>query len=107
MLRLAYPSPPAQPPLWLTPLSGCGASRGVYNALMSILYRILERRENAVEVIAEVRDGVVTGRDAHFIKGMLKRYGYPRVPLEEALYRFRYTCASRIGVQRIDDLGEK
>ncbi len=70
---------------------------------MSILYRVWQRTQTGAEVIAEVReDGTVPGPEAGIIREMLERYGYPGVSVEEALYTFRFTASTMIGVERVD-----
>ncbi len=76
---------------------------------MSILYRVLERVGTGVEVIAEVGDdGVVTGKRAEFVRQMIEKmkHDYPGETLEDAIYRFRFTCRTMIGIERVE-LDEK
>ena len=70
---------------------------------MSLFYRVLQRTETGAKVIAEVQeDGTVTGDEAEFIREMIHQYGFPDAPLEEALYRFRFTARIMIGIERLD-----
>ncbi len=69
---------------------------------MALVYRVLRRNHTDVEVIAEIRDGVVTGVSADLVRERLIHFGYPKVPLEEALLRFRFSASSYIGFERLE-----
>jgi hypothetical protein len=69
---------------------------------MSTLYRIVRRVQGGVEVIAEIRNGIVTGSSADMVRERLIHYGYPKVPLEEALRRFRSSAPTYISFERLD-----
>ena len=70
---------------------------------MAPLFRVLRRTDTGVEVIAEIDDnGIVTGRSAEFVRWGLEHYGGPGMPLEEALYRFIFTCSTYYGYERVD-----
>lgn len=70
---------------------------------MSPVFRVLMRTDTGEEVVAEIEpDGTVTGRQAEFVRWALEQYGYPRLPLEEALRRYTFTCSTYYGYQRVD-----
>ncbi len=69
---------------------------------MTVYYRVLRRTSRGVEVIAEIREGFVTGDAAELVRERLIHFGYPKVPLEEALRRFRAAASSYIGFEQLD-----
>jgi hypothetical protein len=69
---------------------------------MPIMYHIFMRTETADEVVAEItEEGVVTGAQAEVTRSMLKRYGYPQLPLKEAIQRYVSTCSTYFGYERV------
>jgi hypothetical protein len=70
---------------------------------MSTFLRILQRTDTGAEVIAEIRDGKITGEEADYVGEELEYWGYPSVPLEEALDRFRFANSTLIGFERIPE----
>ncbi len=55
---------------------------------MAAVYRIYERTGRGARVVAEVRDGEVTGESSASIRNLLEAYGFPDVPIEEVIDRF-------------------
>ena len=55
---------------------------------MAAVYRIYERTGHGARVVAEVRDGEVTGESSASIRNLLEAYGFPDVPIEEVIDRF-------------------
>jgi hypothetical protein len=70
---------------------------------MSASYRILQRTDTGAEVIAEIRGGKITGKEADYVREELEYWGYPSVPLEEALDRFRFANSTYMGFERIPE----
>ena len=55
---------------------------------MYAVYRIYERTEEGMKVIAEVRAGMVTGSSAASIRKILAEYGFPYTPIEDIIDQF-------------------
>jgi hypothetical protein len=47
--------------------------------------RIYERTDHGVHVIAQIRGGRVTGKQAGSIRKLLKQFGFPHAPLEAVI----------------------
>jgi hypothetical protein len=54
-------------------------------AFMGAICRIYERTGDGVRVIAQIRDGKVTGVKAAHIREVLVECGFPNAPLEDVL----------------------
>ncbi len=68
---------------------------------MSASYRIFQRTDTGAEVIAEIRDGNITGKCADYVREELEYWGYPAIPLERALQDFRLANPTFIGFECI------
>lgn len=55
---------------------------------MYTVYRIYERTEDGMQVIAEVRGGTITGNSAALIRKILAEYGFPYIPIEDVIDQF-------------------
>ena len=67
-----------------------------------VLYRVLQRTDTGATAIAEIRDGVFSGDQADYVREELEYWGYPAVPLQEALERLRFANSTFIGFERVD-----
>ncbi len=52
---------------------------------MGTICRIYEQTDRGMKVIAQIRNGRVTGRKAGAIRKALRQYGFPNVPLEDVI----------------------
>ena len=67
-----------------------------------VQYRALQRTDSDARVIAEIRDGLVSGEQADYVREELEYWGYPAVPLQEALERFSFANSIFIGFERVE-----
>ena len=72
---------------------------------MGAIWRIYERTDRGVRVIAQIRDGRVTGRKAASIKKLLKQHGFPSAPLEAVVDQLMLSVPD-LGVAFIAAKGE-
>ncbi len=52
---------------------------------MGAICRIYEQTDHGVKVIAQIRDGKITGAKAASIHKLLQQYGFPGAPLEAVI----------------------
>ena len=52
---------------------------------MGAICRIYEQTNHGVKVIAQIRDGKITGPKAASIRKLLQQYGFPGTPLEAVI----------------------
>ncbi len=52
---------------------------------MGTICRIYEQTDRGMKLIAQIRNGRVTGKKAGAIRKMLRQYGFPNAPLEDVI----------------------
>lgn len=52
---------------------------------MGTICRIYEQTDSGMKVIAQIRNGRVTGKKAGAIRKALRQYGFPHAPLEDVI----------------------
>ncbi len=70
---------------------------------MTPVYRIFRRTDRGSQVIVEIRGPEITGPFADLVRERLIHFGFPRVPTEEALQRFRSHNPHYISFDCIDE----
>ncbi len=70
---------------------------------MALVYRVYRRNGTRMQVMAEIRGPQITGPFADLIEERLISFGYPRVPLEQALLRLRNSSNGYLGFDCIHE----
>ncbi len=71
-----------------------------------MVYQIWERGDKEDRVVAEIRDGEVSGESADYVREMMQYLGYPeKISVEEFIRRFRF-LHSRLGAELVPSTEE-